>query len=251
MSVLPLCVVHNRSGTMSAFPGVLATGSLRFNTSTWDLCRMQEKSVAVALNPGVFLGKQANKSMSNWDCQQSNKFCCWFFWAPESRTWASFLKARGIQSHLHTLRLPENQFKLAQPFARNERNLILQLSNIQTQLPLVKEHFKRSADKSDAYAQQQKDWSHSMVSAAWNLACAMSFASPPRVCPVRRAVVSTSHSGCRSLCCTFQHTHCLEIPVRGSLGIPALWQCFSKILSEIPKPGGTCWQDFPYLSHLD
>lgn len=35
---------------------------------------MQEKTVAAALNPRVFPAKQGNKSMSNWDHQQSNEF---------------------------------------------------------------------------------------------------------------------------------------------------------------------------------
>lgn len=91
--------------------------------------------------------------MSNWKHQLSNKFCCWFFWAPERRMWETFLKAGRIQWH-HTLKLPENQFKIIQTFARNERSSVLQLGNIQTQLITFG---KRSADKSDVYTHRETE----------------------------------------------------------------------------------------------
>lgn len=46
---------------------------------------------------------------------------------------------------------------------------------------------------------------------------------------------ATSHGGCKRLRCAFQHLHCLGNPVKGGLGMPALWHCFSRIPSEISR----------------
>lgn len=79
MPVLSLCVVQEGSGASGAFLGALVMGSPRLTCLPGTFARMQGKTVAVALTPGVFLEKQAKKPMSKWDHQQFSKFCFWFF----------------------------------------------------------------------------------------------------------------------------------------------------------------------------
>ena len=70
LSVLRRCHCYCSVWFMKAVrPPVLTHGlwsqESQTHMSSWDLCRTQEKTVAVELKPATFPAKQTNKSMSN------------------------------------------------------------------------------------------------------------------------------------------------------------------------------------------